>query len=185
MALYPITQYGDKILRKIAQPVEAVDDEVVEIVRNMFSTMRNANGVGLAANQVNLDKQIFVIDISVVEGYEHIKPIAMINPQIILQSDEKVIMDEGCLSLPTLRADVERAQRIIVKYLSTAEKVEEIEADEFFARVILHEYDHLIGKMIPDRISENERKKIALLLKRIQAREVEIDYPITDLEVLK
>lgn len=183
MALYPITQFGDKILRKIAKPVNTVDDEVVEIVRNMFNTMRNANGVGLAANQVNLDKQIFVIDISVVEGYEHIKPIAMINPIIVTKSDEKVIMDEGCLSLPTLRANVERAKNIKVKYLSTAENEEEIEADEFFARVILHEYDHLIGKMIPDRVSEIEKKKMALLLKRIQAREVEIDYPITDLEV--
>ena len=78
MSLIPITQYGDLILRKVVKPVQKIDDEVIEIIQNMFSTMRNANGIGLAGNQVGLDKQIFVVDVSPVEGYEHIKPIVMI-----------------------------------------------------------------------------------------------------------
>ncbi|MBK8945924.1 MAG: peptide deformylase [Ignavibacteriae bacterium] len=183
MLVYPITQYGDKILRKVVKPVKAIDDEIIRIVKKMFETMRNAYGVGLAANQVGLDKQIFVVDVSTVEDCEGIKPVAMINPQIILQSDEKIILEEGCLSLPSLRADVERAKDIRIKYLSTNEEEVEIEASNFFARVILHEYDHLIGKMIPDRIAESEKKKLSKLLKKIQNREVDCDYPVTELEI--
>lgn len=180
MAIIPITVYGDKILRQKVKPIPSINDEIIGIIQNMFSTMRNANGIGLAGNQVGLDKQIFVIDVSPVEGYEHIKPIVMINPKIIDESDNKVIMEEGCLSLPELRADVERAASIRVKYLSAAEQEEEIEADELFARVILHEFDHLIGKMIPDRVSKSEREKMDEMLSLIQRRKIECDYPITD-----
>ena len=180
MSLIPITQYGDAILRKVVNPVEKIDDNIIEIIQNMFVTMRNANGIGLAGNQVGLDKQIFVVDVSPVEGYEHIKPIVMINPQIIKESDDKIIMEEGCLSLPDLRADVERAENIIVKYLSAAEQEEELEANDLFARVILHEYDHLIGKMIPDRVSEIERKKMQDFLQKIKNREINCNYPITE-----
>ncbi|MCB0731874.1 MAG: peptide deformylase [Ignavibacteriae bacterium] len=179
MALFPITIYGDKILKQTVKPIDKIDDEIIEIIQNMFETMRNANGVGLAGNQVGLDKQIFVIDISPVEGCEHIKPIAMINPKIVKKSDDTIIMEEGCLSLPTLRAEIERPENIIIKYLSPAEQEEEIEADDFFARVIQHEYDHLIGKMIPDRVDEKERQKMTELLKLINNRAVECDYPIT------
>ena len=180
MEILPITIYGDRILRQTVKPVEKIDDNIIEIIQNMFGTMRNANGIGLAGNQVGLDKKIFVVDVSPVEDYEHIKPIVMINPQIIQQSDETVVMEEGCLSLPELRIDVERPENIIVKYLSPAEQEEEIEANGLFARVILHEYDHLIGKMIPDRVDEKERNKMQELLMLISDREVECDYPITE-----
>ncbi len=180
MSLIPITQYGDLILRKVVKPVKRIDDEVIEIIRDMFSTMRNANGIGLAGNQVDLNKRIFVVDISFVEGYEHIKPIVMINPKIVKESDERIIMEEGCLSLPDLRADVERAENIVVRYLSAAEQEEEIEANDLFARVILHEYDHLIGKMIPDRVTEKQRIKMQEFLMKIKNREIFCEYPITD-----
>ena len=104
MAILPITIFGDKILRKTVNPIKTIDDDIIGLIHNMFGTMRNANGIGLAGNQVGLDKQIFVIDISPVEGYENIKPIVMINPKIINQSDDTVIMEEGCLSLPEYRA---------------------------------------------------------------------------------
>ncbi len=179
MAILPITVYGDSILRKRVQPIKAIDDEVIQNIQDMFATMRNANGVGLAGNQVALDKQIFVIDVSMLEDYEHIKPIVMINPEIVSVSDEIVIYEEGCLSLPELRADVERPESIKVKFLSPAEQEEEIEATDFFARVILHEYDHLIGKMIPDRVTEKERKKMQNYLIQIKNREIECNYPLT------
>lgn len=182
MAILPITIYGDKILTQTVKPVKSIDDEVIGIIHSMFSTMRNANGIGLAGNQVGLDKQIFVIDVSPVEDYEHIKPIVMINPQIIKVSDENVIMEEGCLSLPELRADIERPESIIIKYLSAAEQEEEIEAGDLFARVILHEYDHLIGKMIPDRVTEKEKLKMQDFLTQITNREVDCDYPVTSKE---
>ena len=184
MAILPITQYGDSILTQVVKPIKAIDDEIIEIIQNMFSTMRNASGIGLAGNQVGLDKQIFIIDVSPVEDYEHIKPVVMINPKIIKYSDEKIILEEGCLSLPDLRADVERSENIIVKYLSPAEQEEEIEANDLFARVILHEYDHLIGKMIPDRVEEKERNKMQDFLTKIKNREIECDYPVTEFDQL-
>ena len=179
MAILPITVYGDKILWEKAKPVKAVDDQLIVTIQDMFSTMRNANGIGLAANQVNIDKQLFIIDVSVVEGYEHIKPVVMINPEIIASSDEIVTMEEGCLSLPDLRADVDRPDAIKVRYLNTDEAEVEIEADELFARVILHEYDHLIGKMIPDRVTTEIKKEIQNELVHIAQREINCDYPIT------
>ena len=180
MSIIPINVYGDNILRKSTKKIDAVDDEVIKNIQDMFETMRYANGIGLAANQVGLDKSIFVIDLKDVEGYEDFSPVVMINPEIIKTSDETVFIEEGCLSLPDLRAEVERPEAVKVKYLSAAEQEEEIEADNFFARVILHEYDHLIGKMIPDRVDENLRHKLKKELKNISHRKIEIGYPITE-----
>lgn len=180
MSIIPITVYGDKILRQKTEPVKAVTDKLIVKIKNMFDTMRNANGIGLAANQVGYTDSVFVIDLEGVEGYEKFRPVVMINPKIILHSDEKVKREEGCLSLPNLRAEVERSQIIKVQYLNTDEEEIEVEADELFARVILHEYDHLIGKMIPDRVSEEVKNKLQDELTKIKKREVEIDYPITE-----
>jgi peptide deformylase len=180
MAIIPITVYGDKILRQKTQPVKIVSDDIIDKIRNMFETMRNANGIGLAANQVGYKESIFVLDLDGVEGYEKFKPIVMINPEIVLQSDEKVVKEEGCLSLPNLHANVERSSIIKVRYLNTDEKEIEIEADALFARVILHEYDHLIGKMIPDRVTDDVKKKLSKELASIRNREVDIEYPITE-----
>ena len=129
MAIIPITIYGDKILRQKAQPVTAVLDEIIEKIGDMFETMRNANGLGLAANQVGFRESIFVLDLQGVEDYEKFKPLVMINPQIILESEEKIILEEGCLSLFTLHAEVERSANIKVRFLNTDEKEVEIEAD--------------------------------------------------------
>ncbi len=180
MSILPITVFGDKILWEVAKPVKQVDDGVIQNIKDMFETMRNANGIGLAANQVGLSDKIFIVDISVIEGYEHIKPVVMINPKILEKSDELTTMEEGCLSLPNLRADVERPKMIKVRYLDTDEKEQEIEADELFARVLLHEYDHLIGKMIPDRVESLIRKKLKDELDDIKNRKVKIDYPVTE-----
>lgn len=181
MAILPITVYGDKILRQKTLPVESISDQLISKIRDMFETMRNAKGVGLAANQVGLTNSLFIVDLKSVEGYEKFKPMVFINPEIVLHSDEKVVIEEGCLSLPNLRADVERAKTIKIRYLNTDEELVEIEADDFFARVILHEYDHLIGKLIPDRVAEDVKSKIQNELKLIKKREVDIDYPITQI----
>ncbi len=180
MSLIPVTIYGDSILRETAKPVNTVDDELIKNIQDMFETMRNANGIGLAANQVGLNKKIFIVDLKGVEGYDDFKPLVVINPEIIEYSDEQVIMEEGCLSLPDLRADVERSEIIKLRYLDTDEEVQEIEADELLARVILHEYDHLIGKMIPDRVEARIKQKLQDELIRIMKRDVKINYPITE-----
>jgi len=179
MAILPITIYGDKILKEKTKSVNNVDDNTIELLQNMFETMHNANGIGLAANQVGIDKSIFIVDLSLSEGYEKYKPIVFINPKITLYSDEKSVIEEGCLSLPNLRADVERASEIKIQYLDTDENIQELEASELLARVILHEYDHLLGKMIPDRVGDDIKQKLKNELTSIKERKVKIDYPIT------
>lgn len=179
MAILPITVYGDKILRQKTQTVPSISDDLIVLIKNMLDTMRNAKGVGLAANQVGINKSIFIVDLNGVDGYEKFKPMIFINPEIAHHSDEKVVIEEGCLSLPNLRADVERSKMIKIRYLNTDEEFTELEADDFLARVILHEYDHLIGKLIPDRVSEDVKSKLRNELKLIKKREVDIDYPIT------
>lgn len=180
MSIIPITVYGDSILRQKTKNVEKIDDGIIKNIQDMFQTMRYANGIGLAANQVGLNKSIFVIDLKEVEGYEDFKPVVMINPEIVTTSDEIVTIDEGCLSLPNLRAEVDRPAEVKVKFLNTNEQEVEVEAGDFFARVILHEYDHLIGKMIPDRVNEKIKKRLQKELKDISNRKVDIDYPITE-----
>lgn len=180
MAILPITIYGNKILRQKAKPVRSVSDELIKKIKDMFDTMRNANGIGLAANQVGFTESIFVVDLKGVDGYEKFKPVVMINPEIILKSEETEIMEEGCLSLPGLKAEVERPKQIKVKYVDADENEVEIEADDLFARVILHEYDHLIGKLIPDRVNAEIKKQLQEDLNKIKKREVSIDYPIVE-----
>lgn len=179
MAILPITVYGDKILRQPTKQIDKIDDLVIMAIRNMFDTMRNADGIGLAANQVGLDKSIVTIDLSPVEGYEKEKPIVLINPEITLESGESIMMEEGCLSLPNLRAEVERPKMIKLKYLDTNENIQEIEIDNLLARVVLHEYDHLIGKMIPDRVNQEIKKLLKKELEKIENRTMEVNYPIT------
>ena len=179
MSILPITVYGDTILREIAQPVKIVNDELIENIQDMFETMRYANGIGLAANQVGLNKKLFIIDLKEVEEYSDFKPLVMINPEIVAYSDEIVSIEEGCLSLPNLRADIERSEIIKVKYWNTDEEEQELEADALLARVILHEYDHLIGKMIPDRVDTRTKDKLKGELINIMKREVDVDYPLT------
>lgn len=180
MAILPITVYGDKILREKTKPVKKINDQLIIDIKNMFETMRNASGIGLATNQVGLNKSLFIIDLSPIENYEKFKPVVMINPKILVKSDELILLEEGCLSLPNLRAEVERPERIIIRYLDTDEHENEIEADELFARVILHEFDHLIGKLIPDRINSGIKTKLKNDLQKIMSREMEIDYPVAE-----
>ncbi len=180
MNTFPVSVYGDAILREKAKKITKIDDIIIENIQRMFLTMRNANGVGLAANQVGWDKQIFVIDVSVVEDYENVKPLVMINPEIIEFGTELEPYEEGCLSLPFIKAEVMRPKAVKIKYLDTDENEQIIEDDTFLARVIQHEYDHLIGKMIPDRVESDLKKKMQHDLMRIMKRQIEPDYEITE-----
>jgi peptide deformylase len=180
MSVIPITVYGDKILRKKVNKVHEVDLKTIELIKNMFDTMRNANGIGLAANQVGADKSIFVVDISQVEDYEDTKPLALINPKIIKRSDKKVIIEEGCLSIPDVREEVERPKSITIVYQDTDLKEHTIEADDLMARVMQHEYDHLQGILFTDLISDELKKKVKRDMNKIKKRKIEIDYPITE-----
>ena len=179
MALLPITLIGDKILRHKAKKVSEVDIETVALIKNMFHTMRNANGIGLAANQVGADKSIIVCDVSVVEEYKNIKPMVLINPDIIFRSEEKIIMEEGCLSIPDIRCEIERPEKIVIAYQDTDMKEQEIEASALLARVIQHEFDHLKGILFTDLIDQDLKKKLKKPLNLIKNRQLEVDYPVT------
>lgn len=180
MAVLPITVYGDKILRKKVSKVTEVDLKTIELIKNMFDTMRNANGIGLAANQVGANKSIFVIDVSKVEDYEDIKPIVAINPKIIKRSEKKVIIEEGCLSIPEVREEVERPESITIVYHDADLQEQTLEADGLLARVMQHEYDHLQGVLFTDLISDEMKKKHKKDINKIRKRKIEIDYPITE-----
>jgi peptide deformylase len=179
MALLPINVYGDKILRKKAVPVKEIDMELIEFIKNMSDTMHSASGIGLAATQVGSDKSLFVLDISVVEDYKHIKPIVMINPEILELSDDKVTIEEGCLSIPDIRKEIIRPEKVRIKYFDTNMKEFTLDADELLARVIQHEYDHLEGVLFTDKLNEASQKKLKRDLARIKSRKIETDYPIT------
>ncbi len=180
MALLPITLYGDKILRKKVDKVTEVDLKTIELIKNMFDTMKNASGIGLAANQVGVNKSIFVIDISPVEGYEEHRPTALINPEIVFYSPEKVVIEEGCLSIPDIRAEVERPETIKIKFQDSDLVEHEIEATDLLARVMQHEFDHLQGVLFTDKIDDKVKKSLNEALNKIRKRSIDVDYPITE-----
>jgi peptide deformylase len=179
MPILPITLCGDKILRKKAIKVSKVDNQIIKLITDMFETMRNANGIGLAANQVGANKQIIVVDISLAEGYEDTKPLALINPKIIIHSEETIIYEEGCLSIPDQRAEVIRPKKITIEFQDTDLVTHKIKADDLLARVMQHEYDHLQGILFTDLVDEETKKRLKKPLNKIKKRKIEVDYPIS------
>ena len=179
MPLLPITLYGDKILRKKVDRITEVDNETIELIANMFDTMRNAYGIGLAANQVGVNKSIFIVDITEVEGYENTKPMVLINPKIIKYSDETGLFEEGCLSIPDIRAEVQRPESITISYQDTDLNEQILEVDKLMARVMQHEYDHLRGILFTDLIDPELQKQFKKPLNKIKKRKVEINYPVS------
>lgn len=180
MSIIPISVYGDKILRKKAHQLKNVDFTTVELIKNMFDTMRNANGIGLAATQVGIDQSIFIVDLSQVEDYEKSKPMIFINPRILEFSEKKTTIEEGCLSIPEIRYEVERPESLYIKYFDTDLKENLIEADKLLARVIQHEQDHLNGVLFTDHLDDEVKKKLKKSLDKIKKRDIDINYLIAD-----
>ena len=146
MALRNIRKYGDDILRKKCREVDNIDKRLLTLIKDMFDTMYEADGVGLAAPQVGILKRLFVIDIG--EG-----PLVFINPEI-LETDGKQIDQEGCLSLPGELEEVMRPNYVRARALNEKGEEFEIEAEELLARAILHENDHLDGTLFVDRVEK-------------------------------
>lgn len=165
MAKLKVYEYPHPILKKKALKVDKVDDELRKFLDDMLETMYQAVGVGLAAPQVGVSQRIVVIDADHDDEGNLGKPQYFINPEIIWKSEEKIICEEGCLSVPGQRAEVERFEKVRVRYLDYDGKEQEILADEFLAIVIQHELDHLDGILYIDRISRLKRN---ILLKKLQ-----------------
>jgi peptide deformylase len=156
MALLPILCYPDPKLHKVAKPVQAVDARIRTLIANMLETMYDANGIGLAATQVDVHERVVVIDVS----EERNQPLVLINPEITWASPEKQINDEGCLSVPGIYDGVERATSIKVKALDRDGEEREIEAEGLLAVCIQHEMDHLLGKVFVEYLSPLKRNRI-------------------------
>lgn len=163
MALLEILHFPDSRLRLKAQPVARVDDNVRQVVKDMFETMYDAPGIGLAATQVNIQQQIIVIDVS-----EHKdQPLCLINPQII-SADGSEQMQEGCLSVPGYFENVTRAETITVQALNEHGESFELAAEELLAVCIQHEMDHLEGKLFVDYLSPLKRQRIKSKLLKME-----------------
>jgi peptide deformylase len=158
MASLPILIAPDPRLKRPAVPVERVDGEIRRLMDDMLESMYGANGIGLAAPQVGVLKRVIVVDISAPD--EPNEPMRLANPEVLWHSDDAVLGEEGCLSLPEQYADVKRPSRIRVRYLDHENEIRELEADGLLAKCIQHEIDHLDGVLFVDHISAVKRNII-------------------------
>ena len=158
MALRDIIILPDKRLRSVSKPVVAIGDDIRTLVADMFETMYEAPGIGLAAIQVGVPARVIVMDLSKREA--EAEPRVFINPEITWSSEEQSLYEEGCLSIPDVHEDVERPARVKIRYLDLEGKPHEEDAEGLFATCILHEVDHVNGVLFIDRISKLKRERI-------------------------
>ena len=167
MALLSILRYPDPRLHKVAQPVSVIDDRLRALIDDMFDTMYDAKGIGLAATQVDVHQRLIVIDVS----EERDQRLVLINPELVWTSDERVKGDEGCLSVPGIYDGVERAERVKVCALDEQGQAREIEADGLLAVCIQHEMDHLMGKVFVEYLSPLKKNRIKTRLLKAEREE--------------
>jgi peptide deformylase len=171
MAVRPIIVLPDPRLRLVSEPVKNIDDGIRKLVDDMFDTMYDAPGIGLAAIQVGVPKRVVTADLA--KKDEPRNPQVFINPEIVSRSEELSVYEEGCLSIPEIHEDVERPTRVRVRYMDLAGKAQEVEADALLATCLQHEIDHLNGVLFIDHISKLKRdrivKKFAKAAKRAAA----------------
>jgi peptide deformylase len=162
MPILEVLHFPDERLRKIAQPVSQVTPEIQRIVDDMFDTMYNEEGVGLAATQVDVHQQIIVMDVSANRD----ERLVLINPELV-EKHGCALNEEGCLSVPEYRADVERAEFVTVKALDRDGNDFTLEADGLLAICIQHEMDHLAGKLFIDYLSPLKRQRVRAKMEKL------------------
>jgi peptide deformylase len=161
--ILPIVKYGDPVLQESGEEITDIDGRLAEFIGNMFETMYEAKGVGLAAPQVALSKQLFVMDVSA--GKEARDRIVCINPQII-ETKGKVISEEGCLSFPGVYFEVERPESVTVSAIGLDGKEFTFEVNGLAARCVLHETDHINGKLFIEFLSPLKRDLLKRKIKK-------------------
>lgn len=190
MSVIPIYLYGSEVLRKKAKPVHELDDSLIKLIYDMSETMHRANGIGLAATQVGDLRRVIVVDVSAIEeaqrekdgeqpgedGQEK-KTLALVNPQVVEESGDWN-MEEGCLSIPDVRADVNRSEAIRVRFRDVNFREAEMTAGGLLGRVILHEIDHLSGILFIDHVGAAKRALLRSDLRKIKKGDVETSYPV-------
>lgn len=158
MTIKPLIILPDPLLRQVSAPIETVNAELLKLADDMLETMYDAPGIGLAAIQIGVPKQMLVIDVS--REDEEKNPQVFINPQIVKSSDELSVYEEGCLSIPDYYAEVERPATIGVKYVGRDGKEHMLEAHGLLATCLQHEIDHLNGVLFIDHISRLKREMV-------------------------
>lgn len=161
MAILEVLRFPDERLRTVAKPIEKIDNEISKLIDDMFETMKDENGIGLAATQVNEHRRLVVMDVS----EEQTEPRVFINPEIT-HMEGKTISEEGCLSVPNNYAKVERAEKITVEALDRDGKPFSLDAEGLLAVCIQHELDHLKGKLFVDYLSPLKRQRIRTKLEK-------------------
>ena len=179
--ILPIYTYGQPVLRKVAEDIDADYPELKQLVANMFETNERADGVGLAAPQIGLPIRVVIIDLTpLAEDYPEYAEFqrAYINGYIVEEEGETILMDEGCLSLPGIHEKVPRAERVHVQYVDENFVEHDEWVDGFLARVIQHEFDHLEGKVFTDRISPLRRQMNKGKFNALLTGKVRCDYKV-------
>ncbi|TCK30543.1 peptide deformylase [Ancylobacter aquaticus] len=181
MSIRPLVILPDTRLRQLSDPVMRVDARIRSIVEDMFETMYDAPGIGLAAIQVGVPERIVTVDVGPrearAEGADDEEaerekhPIALINPEIIASSEELSVYSEGCLSIPEYYADVERPARVRVRYMDLNGETQEIDADGLLATCVQHEIDHLNGVLFIDHISKLKRDRVITKFTKLAKKE--------------
>lgn len=166
MSILPIITIPNSVLKRKAREVQSVNDDVRKQIDNMLETMYDAQGIGLAANQVAHLQRILVMDVSSSE--EKKSPIKMVNPKLVWESDEMSEMDEGCLSIPTQTALVQRPASVVVSYLGYDGKEAELKANGLLSHCVQHEMDHLDGVLCIDYLSSLKRNIVVRKVARAQ-----------------
>jgi peptide deformylase len=164
MAILSILRYPDTRLHTVAKPVAQVDERIQTLVKNMLETMYDAQGIGLAATQIDVHERVVVIDVS----EERNEPLTLINPEILWASDEKQLGEEGCLSVPGIYDGVERSTSVRVRALDENGNSRDIEAEGLLAICMQHEMDHLMGKVFVEYLSPLKRNRIKTKLLKQQ-----------------
>ena len=177
--ILPIVAYGDPVLKKKAVEIDSAYPDLQKLIDNMFETMYHAHGVGLAAPQIGKSIRLFIVDASPFDDKEpKLKDFVQvfINPEIVSEEGTEWTFNEGCLSIPGIREDVDRKPTLLLRYYDENFDYFEEEFTGLAARVIQHEYDHIEGKLFVDRIGSFKRTMINGKLKDISKGKVDIDY---------
>lgn len=183
--ILPIIAYGDPVLRQKTTEIDKDYKHLAQLIENMFDTMADAYGVGLAAPQIGLAIRLFIVDLTPFAEDEDYEDIAedlksfrkvFINPKITAATGEEWKFNEGCLSIPGVREDVDRQESITIEYFDENWELHKEEFSDIRARVIQHEYDHIEGKLFTDYLSPFKRKLIQGKLNNISKGKVKVDY---------
>jgi peptide deformylase len=175
--IYSIVAYGDPVLRKRATDIEKENQELPKLIEDMFETMYHSHGVGLAAPQIGKSLRLFVVDAEPMDeeklkGFKRV----FINPEILEETGKEWAYEEGCLSIPGIREDVMRNEKLRIRYYDENWNEHTEEFDGLAARVIQHEYDHIEGKLFTDKLSAFKRRLLKNRLANISKGKVDVDY---------